>query len=91
MCKYWKIDETAEAEKQKNGEPDEEEEVENTIECKLYFWQGRDANNAGWLTFTFSLKKKFKDIEIIKLNQQQESPQFLSHFKRYPYKSNKTF
>lgn len=88
VCKYWKIDEEAEAEKQKhktgdeNNEEEEDEEVENTIECKLYFWQGRDANNAGWLTFTFSLKKKFKDIEIIKLNQQQESPQFLAHFKR---------
>lgn len=88
VCKYWKIDEEAEAEKHKNSngndneQDDEDDEIENTIECKLYFWQGRDANNAGWLTFTFSLKKKFKDIEIIKLNQQQESPQFLAHFKR---------
>jgi hypothetical protein len=82
------MDETVEtASADKSGENteencDEEEECENTIECKLYFWQGRDANNAGWLTFTFSLKKKFNNIEITKLNQQQETPQFLSHFKR---------
>lgn len=82
ICKYWKVDES-EGDGKINEENEEDEEVgENTIECKLYFWQGRDANNAGWLTFTFSLKKKFKDIEIIKLNQQQESPQFLAHFNR---------
>ena len=75
VCKYWKIDENSES-------VNDNEEVAGEIECKLYFWQGRDANNAGWLTFTFSLKKKFKDIDIIKLNQQQESPQFLAHFKR---------
>jgi len=48
VCKYWKIDEAAKAEKQKSGEGQEvgeEEEVEKMIECKLYFWQGRDANN----------------------------------------------
>ena len=39
----------------------EEEVNENSFECKLYFWQGRDANNAGWLTFSFTLKKKFKE------------------------------
>ena len=94
VCKYWKVDDfdTSKPADDKNGnndqsqqqQNDEEEEAEgeSSIECKLYFWQGRDANNAGWLTFTFSLKKKFKDIEIIKFNQQQENPQFLSHFKR---------
>jgi len=90
VCKYWKIEENNNNEStatQKEGDETnegegEQGESEGTIECKLYFWQGRDANQSGWLTFTFSLKKKFKDIEIIKLNQQQESPQFLSHFKR---------
>jgi hypothetical protein len=24
----------------------------------VYFWQGRDASNMGWLTFTFSLQVK---------------------------------
>jgi hypothetical protein len=90
ICKYWKVDECDEQNgdqngSKANGNEDEEngdEDGEGSIECKLYFWQGRDANNAGWLTFTFSLKKKFKDIEIIKQNQQQENPQFLAHFKR---------
>ena len=87
VCKYWKVDEaatTTTSNQDEHKQEDEEEELqgETSIECKLYFWQGRDANNAGWLTFTFSLKKKFKDIEIIKFNQQQENPQFLSHFKR---------
>ena len=54
----------------------------NQLECKVFFWQGREANNAGWLTFTFMYQKRFKDIEIIKMHQQQESPQFLAHFKR---------
>ena len=95
ICKYWKVEESETPSTplspsagagggggdEENAEEDGDME-ENTIECKLYFWQGRDANNSGWLTFTFSLKKKFKDIEIIKFNQQQENPQFLSHFKR---------
>jgi hypothetical protein len=88
VCKYWKIDDY-ENEQQNNGrssqetdDGNEEEVPQSTIECKIYFWQGRDANNAGWLTFTFSLKKKFKDIDIIKYNQQQESPKFLAHFNR---------
>lgn len=89
VCKYWKIEESTNESSSapKEGENaseenEEEEQGDGVIECKLYFWQGRDANQSGWLTFTFSLKKKFKDIEIIKLNQQQESPQFLAHFKR---------
>lgn len=84
VCKYWKVDETDKPvnPQEEGNEEEEEAQGETSIECKLYFWQGRDANNAGWLTFTFSLKKKFKDIEIIKFNQQQENPQFLSHFKR---------
>lgn len=90
VCKYWKIEEVnlpvdSNANEASNNNEETEGDLgveQGEIECKLYFWQGRDANNAGWLTFTFSLKKKFKDIEIIKLNQQQESPQFLSHFKR---------
>lgn len=82
VCKYWKIDESDEADDQQKSEEDENVAAQSSIECKIYFWQGRDANNAGWLTFTFTIKKKFKDIEIIKFNQQQESPQFLSHFDR---------
>ncbi|CAF0824220.1 unnamed protein product [Brachionus calyciflorus] len=81
ICKYWKI-EDEEEEGKEDDENAEENVSESSIECKLYFWQGRDANNAGWLAFTFNLKNKFKNVEIIKLNQQQESPQFLAHFNR---------
>lgn len=68
VCRYWKLDETAEAASnggsvEKEGSAGGEEEEmsgEGSIELKLFFWQGRDANNAGWLTYTLSLKKKFK-------------------------------
>ena len=41
----------------------------------------------GWLTFTFSLQKKFESLfpgklEVVRMTQQQENPKFLSHFKR---------
>ena len=40
----------------------------------------------GWLTFTFSLQKKFEalfgeKLEVIRMQQQQENPKFMSHFK----------
>lgn len=61
----------------------------NELEFKwvVYFWQGRDASNMGWLTFTFSLQKKFetrfgKQLEVIRMHQQQENIKFLSHFKQ---------
>lgn len=42
--------------------------------------------NMGWLTFTFSLQKKFESLfpgklEVVRMTQQQENPKFLSHFK----------
>uniref|UniRef100_T1GF46 Gelsolin-like domain-containing protein n=1 Tax=Megaselia scalaris TaxID=36166 RepID=T1GF46_MEGSC len=33
---------------------------DDEIQCVVYFWQGRDAGNMGWLNFTFTLQKKFK-------------------------------
>lgn len=62
VCRYWKLDETAESNGGSVEKEGEEEEVsgEGSIELKLFFWQGRDSNNAGWLTYTFTLKKKFK-------------------------------
>lgn len=80
VCKYWKVDD--DVDDQASNAEQQDEQKENPIECKLYFWQGREANNAGWLTFTFTMKKSFEDIEIIKFNQQQENPQFLAHFNR---------
>ncbi|KAJ3600913.1 hypothetical protein NHX12_031886 [Muraenolepis orangiensis] len=55
--------------------------------CVVYFWQGRQASNMGWLTFTFSLQKKFESLfpgklEVVRMTQQQENLKFLSHFKR---------
>ncbi|XP_068672970.1 protein flightless-1 homolog [Montipora foliosa] len=82
LCRYWVPVE------QPEGEDEEEEliEQEEDFQCVVYFWQGRDANQMGWLTFTFSLQKKFEmlfgeKLEVLKTNQQQEAPRFLAHFK----------
>ncbi|XP_041979450.1 protein flightless-1 [Aricia agestis] len=52
----------------------------------VYFWQGRRAPNMGWLTFTFGLERKFKQLrrslEVVRTHQQQESLKFLAHFHR---------
>ncbi|XP_068154697.1 protein flightless-1 [Drosophila tropicalis] len=60
---------------------------EDEIQCVVYFWQGRNAGNMGWLTFTFTLQKKFKamfgeELEVMRIFQQQENLKFMSHFKR---------
>jgi len=65
---------------------DDEDTVEDDFRCIVYFWQGRDASNMGWLTFTFSLQKKFESLfgdklEVVRMHQQQENLKFLSHFK----------
>uniref|UniRef100_A0A8D2LX33 Protein flightless-1 homolog n=1 Tax=Varanus komodoensis TaxID=61221 RepID=A0A8D2LX33_VARKO len=79
----------AEGEKaaEEEGEEDEEKQPEEDFQCVVYFWQGREASNMGWLTFTFSLQKKFENLfpgklEVVRMTQQQENPKFLSHFKR---------
>lgn len=61
------------------------EEKQEDFKCVVYFWQGRDANNMGWLHFTFSLQKKFEGLfkdklEVVRMYQQQENHKFLSHF-----------
>lgn len=46
---------------EEEGEEEEEEkQPEEDSQCIVYFWQGREASNMGWLTFTFSLQKKFE-------------------------------
>lgn len=35
------------------------EDRQEDFKCVVYFWQGRDANNMGWLHFTFSLQVGF--------------------------------
>ncbi|OCT64459.1 protein flightless-1 homolog [Xenopus laevis] len=101
LCRYWVPIEQDEEEKQhskkrkihQDGEEDEDEEdeedkqPEEDFQCVVYFWQGREASNMGWLTFTFSLQKKFESLfpgklEVVRMTQQQENAKFLSHFKR---------
>ncbi|CAD6187849.1 unnamed protein product [Caenorhabditis auriculariae] len=65
----------------------DDDEVQTDFKCVLYFWQGRDASNMGWLNFTFQLQPNFEDIfkdklEVVRMYQQQENHKFLSHFKR---------
>jgi hypothetical protein len=49
----------------------------------------------GWLTFTFTLQKKFKamfgeSLEVVRIHQQQENLKFMSHFKgKFIIKSGK--
>lgn len=76
LCRYWDdADET---------EPENEMDDYQWV---CYFWQGRDAGNMGWLTFTFTLQKKFKalfqdKLEVLRTYQQQENMKFMAHFKR---------
>ncbi|XP_071488184.1 protein flightless-1 homolog [Diadema antillarum] len=99
LCRYWVPRDLPEdgdgeengkegAEEEKDDE-DEDDEVaaEEDFQCTVYFWQGREASNMGWLTFTFSLQKKFESLfgdklEVVRLCQQQENLKFLSHFKK---------
>lgn len=43
-------------------EDEEDKQPEEDFQCVVYFWQGREASNMGWLTFTFSLQKKFESL-----------------------------
>lgn len=65
--RYWvPVEYEADEEKKKGegpGEAEEEEKPpEEDFQCVVYFWQGREASNMGWLTFTFSLQKKFESL-----------------------------
>ncbi|XP_078096507.1 protein flightless-1 homolog [Mustelus asterias] len=91
LCRYWVPVEYEDDQKDKEkGEEDgdeEEKQQEEDFQCVVYFWQGREASNMGWLTFTFSLQKKFESLfpgklEVVRMTQQQENLKFLSHFKR---------
>lgn len=79
LCRYWVPP--------SEGEGDDQP-LEDDYHCVVYFWQGREASNMGWLTFTFSLQKKFKalfgdKLEVVRTHQQQENLKFMSHFKRH--------
>lgn len=70
--RYWvPVEYEEEEEKKKKGEgkgeeegeeEEEEKQPEEDFQCIVYFWQGREASNMGWLTFTFSLQKKFESL-----------------------------
>ncbi|XP_055346232.1 protein flightless-1 homolog [Paramacrobiotus metropolitanus] len=81
LCTYW-----VPAEESSGDEEKADGDAEETQVHTVYFWQGRDASNMGWLTFTFSLQKKFEQafknsLEVVRMHQQQENLKFLSHFK----------
>ncbi|XP_072337333.1 protein flightless-1 homolog isoform X2 [Scyliorhinus torazame] len=91
LCRYWipveYEDDQKDKEKMEEDGDNEEKQQEEDFQCVVYFWQGREASNMGWLTFTFSLQKKFESLfpgklEVVRMTQQQENLKFLSHFKR---------
>ncbi|GBP33756.1 Protein flightless-1 [Eumeta japonica] len=79
LCRYVLPAETMEDEDEVDGV--EEGESASWV---VYFWQGRRAPNMGWLTFTFGLERKFKQLcrrlEVVRTHQQQESLKFMAHF-----------
>lgn len=80
VCRYFFAPELPEGE-----DYDEDEEIEEEEEVVVYFWEGRDANQLGWLTFTFTLQKNLEKfyadkLRIVRMKQQQENERFLSHF-----------
>ncbi|XP_077019526.1 protein flightless-1 homolog isoform X2 [Tamandua tetradactyla] len=97
LCRYW-VPVECEEEPEEPEEPaadcaegaegrTERRPAEEAFQCTVYFWQGREASSMGWLTFTFSLQRKFESLfpgklEVVRMTQQQENPKFLSHFKR---------
>lgn len=83
LCRYWIPGDDPEG----DLDDEEEDEAEDDFQCVVvYFWQGRDSSNMGWLTFTFSLQKKFEalfgeKLEVVRMQQQQENLKFMAHFK----------
>ena len=83
LCRYWV---PLESDRDLGGEGSNET-AEDDFQYVVYFWQGREASNMGWLTFTFTLLKKFKSLfhdklEVVRTYQQQENLKFMAHFKR---------
>lgn len=88
LCRYCipVDDDVAEDGQENPGDGKQGPIPDDEIQCVVYFWQGRDAGNMGWLTFTFTLQKKFKamfgeELEVVRIHQQQENLKFMSHFK----------
>ncbi|XP_046966291.1 protein flightless-1 [Vanessa cardui] len=88
LCRYV-LPAEAEDDSSGSGAADAEAEAEAEAESAswvVYFWQGRRAPNMGWLTFTFGLERKFKQLcrrlDVVRTHQQQESLKFMAHFRR---------
>ena len=64
LCRYWipaiESEASAAAAAASNAANGADADPQDDFQCVVYFWQGRDASDMGWLTFTFSLKKKFQ-------------------------------
>ncbi|OAF71434.1 Adseverin [Intoshia linei] len=65
----------------KKSETDES----NEQTCHVYFWQGRDAGNTEWISFSLSLKKRLSkslnhEVVFQRVYQQQEDVNFLGNF-----------
>lgn len=81
FVRYWVPVEYEDEEKEKKegeqgagGDGEEEDkQPEEDFQCVVYFWQGRQASNMGWLTFTFSLQKKFESLFPGKLQVRAKS------------------
>jgi hypothetical protein len=74
LCRYWVPCDEAPEDQQDKDKEDEDDAPEDDFRCIVYFWQGRDASNMGWLTFTFSLQKKFESLfgdklEVVRMHQ----------------------
>ncbi|KAJ2949229.1 hypothetical protein O0L34_g6178 [Tuta absoluta] len=83
LCRYLL---PAEPEDENEGSSPEADDDGETVSWVVYFWQGRKAPNMGWLTFTFGLERKFKQLckrlDVVRTHQQQESLKFMAHFHR---------
>ncbi|XP_072949414.1 protein flightless-1 [Epargyreus clarus] len=87
LCRYVMPVEAEEDSSGSGGNEAEDAEGEaETASWVVYFWQGRRAPNMGWLTFTFGLERKFKQLcrrlDVVRTHQQQESLKFMAHFRR---------
>lgn len=86
LCRYTVLPEEKELlGDEEEGEDEEAEEEEQEVTTVVYFWQGREASNMGWLHFTHGIQKQLEramdgPIDVIRFKQQQENLKFLSHF-----------
>jgi hypothetical protein len=62
LCRYWVPVDVPE---DVNGEGETEPEpLEVDFQCIVYFWQGRETSNMGWLNFTFRFGDSFCSLAV---------------------------